>query len=176
MRRTRWLPVRPPAIPPRFRPSLLGAGPCTQTASMEIRPFEARDEASVVALWQTCELVRPWNDPHQDIQRKLKVRPDLFLVGEIDGAIVASVMAGFEGHRGWINYLAVDPRHQRQGLGRRMMGEAERRLREAGCPKVNLQVRTTNGAVIEFYRRLGYTVDDVVSMGKRLPEGKAVPR
>jgi len=134
---------------------------------MEIRPFEASDEAAVVALWQTCELVRPWNDPHRDIERKLKVRPDLFLVGVIDGTVVASVIAGYEGHRGWLNYLAVDPRHQRQGLGREMVVEAERRLRESGCPKVNLQVRAGNQAAIEFYRKLGYSVDDVVSLGKR---------
>ena len=77
-------------------------------------------------------------------------------------------MAGYEGHRGWLNYVAVTPEHRRGGLGRAMVEEAERLLREAGCPKINLQVRTSNQAVIKFYRRLGYVVDDVVSMGKRL--------
>ncbi len=137
---------------------------------MLIRPFRPDDEAAVIALWQRCDLVRPWNDPHKDIQRKLLVRPDLFLVGIIDDHIVASVMAGYEGHRGWLNYLAVDPAHQRRGHARAMVAEAERLLRAAGCPKINLQVRTSNGGVIEFYRKLGYAADEVTSMGKRLEQ------
>jgi len=135
---------------------------------MQIRQFESLDEEAVISLWRRCDLVRPWNDPHKDIQRKLAVRPDLFLVGELDGRIVACVMAGYEGHRGWLNYLAVDPEHQRRGLARAIVTEAERLLRAAGCPKINLQVRTSNLEVIEFYRRLGYAKDEVVSMGKRL--------
>lgn len=97
-----------------------------------------------------CGLVRPWIDPHQDIQRKLAVRPDLFPVGVVRGEAVATAMAGYEGHRGWINDLAGDPSQQRQGLGRQIMAEAERLLRESGCPKINLPVRSTNTAVIEF--------------------------
>jgi ribosomal protein S18 acetylase RimI-like enzyme len=135
---------------------------------MEIRPFEIADQASVISLWQRCGLTRPWNDPVKDIQRKLRVRPDLFLVGVLDGEIVATAMVGYEGHRGWISYLGVAPEHQRKGFGRAIMLEAERLLREAGCPKINLQVRSTNHAVIEFYERLGYALDDVVSLGKRL--------
>jgi ribosomal protein S18 acetylase RimI-like enzyme len=135
---------------------------------MEIRPFQVADESAVIALWQRCALTRPWNDPAKDIRRKLRVRPDLFLVGVLDGEIVATVMAGYEGHRGFINYLGVAPEQQRKGLGRAIMAEAERLLREAGCPKINLLVRTTNQGVIEFYKRLGYAVDEVVSMGKRL--------
>jgi ribosomal protein S18 acetylase RimI-like enzyme len=135
---------------------------------MTVRAFEARDEDDVVSLWKRCGLIRPWNDPHKDIQRKLGVRPDLFLVGILDGEVVACVIAGYEGHRGWLNYLAVDPARQRQGLGRAMVSEAEARLRASGCPKVNLQVRTSNKAAIEFYERIGYSVDDTVSMGKRL--------
>jgi ribosomal protein S18 acetylase RimI-like enzyme len=135
---------------------------------MEIRPFQPSDETAVVDLWERCGLVRPWNDPHKDIQRKLAVRPDLFLVGVLQGEVVASAMAGYEGHRGWISYLAVSPEHQRTGLGRAIMSEAERLLREAGCPKINLQVRSTNLQVIEFYRSLGFLVEDVVNLGKRL--------
>jgi ribosomal protein S18 acetylase RimI-like enzyme len=135
---------------------------------MQIRPYDPADEDAVVALWERCGLTRPWNDPRKDIRRKLRVRPDLFLVGVIDGAIVGTVMAGYDGHRGWVNYLGVDPAHQRHGLGRALMDEAERLLRAAGCPKINLQVRTANAAAIEFYRRIGYAVDDVVSLGKRL--------
>jgi ribosomal protein S18 acetylase RimI-like enzyme len=135
---------------------------------MRIRPFRAEDEEAVVSLWERCGLIRPLNDPRADIRRKLEVRPDLFLVGELRGRIVASVMAGYEGHRGWLNYLAVDPERQRRGLGRAIVSEAEQRLRASGCPKINLQVRSSNQGVIEFYRRVGYSVDDVVSLGKRL--------
>jgi ribosomal protein S18 acetylase RimI-like enzyme len=140
-----------------------------------VRPFVAANEAAVIALWERCGLTRPWNDPRKDIRRKLAVRPDLFLVGALNGVVVASVMAGYEGHRGWINYLAVAPEHQGKGFGRAMMAEAEHRLREAGCPKINLQVRSANTTVVEFYQRLGYTVDDVVSLGKRLEHDEADP-
>jgi ribosomal protein S18 acetylase RimI-like enzyme len=133
-----------------------------------VRPFEERDTDSIVSLWKKCGLVRPTNDPLKDIRRKQQVRPDLFLVGVHDGHVVASVMAGYEGHRGWMNYLAVDPAHQRRGFGRTLVAEAETRLRSLGCPKVNLQVRTSNTAAIGFYERIGYSVDDVVSLGKRL--------
>ncbi|HTT73699.1 MAG TPA: GNAT family acetyltransferase [Thermoplasmata archaeon] len=142
---------------------------------MEIRPFEGADEDAVVELWQRCGLVRPTNDPHRDIARKRAVRPDLFLVGTESGRIVATVMAGYEGHRGWINYLAVDPELQRGGRGRALMDAAEQRLRATGCPKINLQVRRTNTGVIAFYRRLGYAEDDVVSLGKRLASDGAGP-
>jgi ribosomal protein S18 acetylase RimI-like enzyme len=137
---------------------------------MEIRPFVLADEGAVIALWERCGLTRPWNDPRKDIRRKLAVRPDLFLVGVLDGAVVATAMAGYDGHRGWIYYLAVAPEHQRRGLGRAIMAEAECRLRAAGCPKINLQVRTMNQGVIAFYRRLGYAVDEVVGLGKRLDQ------
>ncbi len=135
---------------------------------MEIRPFEPCDEESVIQLWTDSGLVVPWNNPRRDIDRKLKVQPELFLVACVQSRIVATVMAGYDGHRGWINYLAVHPQHRRAGIGRSMMGEAESRLRAAGCPKINLQVRSKNAAVMEFYRRIGFKPDDVVSFGKRL--------
>jgi ribosomal protein S18 acetylase RimI-like enzyme len=135
---------------------------------MEIRPYQESDELSVVQLWTDCGLVVPWNNPHRDIHRKLKVQSEMFLVGCIDGKIVATVMAGYEGHRGWINYLAVHPDRQCSGLGKRIMEEAEMILRKSGCPKINLQVRSTNVNVIEFYKKIGYKIDDVVSLGKRL--------
>jgi ribosomal protein S18 acetylase RimI-like enzyme len=135
---------------------------------MHIRPVCAGDEEALVALWHRCGLVRPQNDPQADIRRKRTIQPDLFLVGELNGSIVASVMAGYEGHRGWLNYLAVDPHLRRQGLGRAIVSDAERRLLALGCPKVNLQIRTSNHEVVEFYRRIGYSVDEVISMGKRL--------
>jgi len=121
-----------------------------------------------VALWSICELTRPWNNPHRDIDRKLARDGDNLLVLEEDNQLIGSVMVGYEGHRGWVNYLAVYPDHQRQGLGRLLMDEAERRLRDLGCAKVNLQVRASNETAREFYRQIGYTVDEAVSFGKRL--------
>ena len=138
--------------------------------TLDIRPFRPEDEAAVIRLWRDCDLLRPHNDPRRDIARKLAVQPDLLLVGLLDGAIVAVVMAGYEGHRGWLNYLAVAPGHRRRGFGREMVAEAERRLLALGCPKINLQVRHSNARAMEFYRRLGFQVDEVASMGKRLIE------
>ncbi|MEM1247997.1 MAG: GNAT family acetyltransferase [Acidobacteriota bacterium] len=137
---------------------------------MEIRAFRASDTVAVIALWRLCDLVRPWNDPRRDIERKLLVQPELFLVGEEGQTLVGSVMAGYDGHRGWVNYLAVHPDHQRRGYGRRLMAAAEERLRLAGCPKINLQVRSSNAEVLAFYDSLGFGRDDVVSLGKRLVE------
>jgi ribosomal protein S18 acetylase RimI-like enzyme len=136
--------------------------------NMQIRPFQTDDEAAVIALWNQCDLVRPQNNPSKDIRRKMSVRPDLFLVGILDDQIVASVMAGYEGHRGWLNYVAVAPGLRQAGLGRAIIAEAEQLLRQCGCAKINLQVRTVNTAAIEFYKKIGYSVDDCISMGKRL--------
>ena len=136
--------------------------------NFEIRPYQVNDAVSVVRLWADCGLVAPQNSAHEDICRKLKVQPEMFLVGCIDGQIAATVMAGYDGHRGWINYLAVDPVHQGSGMGRRIMEKAETLLQQSGCPKVNLQVRTTNVKVIEFYQKIGYKQDNVISFGKRL--------
>lgn len=135
---------------------------------MQIRRFEVKDAEAVVALWTECGLVVPWNDPYKDIERKLSVQPELFLVGESDGEVVATVMAGYEGHRGWINYLAVSPSQRGRQFARQLLSTVEQRLKALGCPKINLQVRETNAAVIEFYQYLGFDIDRAVSMGKRL--------
>jgi ribosomal protein S18 acetylase RimI-like enzyme len=139
---------------------------------MHLRPFNSADEASVIHLWISCGLTRPWNDPAKDIARKLTVQPEMFLVGEIDGGIVATGMFGFDGTRGWVHYLAVAPGHRGESLGRAIMAEGERMLTAMGCPKINLQVRAGNERVIGFYRSLGYLPDETVSLGKRLiPDG-----
>ncbi len=135
---------------------------------LTIRFYEEGDRENVVLLWQSCGLVVPQNDPHLDIDRKVREDPGGFFVGELNGALVASCMAGYDGHRGWINYLAVHPHHQRRGLATLIMSEAENLLRKRGCPKINLQVRDTNQAVIAFYQSLGFQTDPVVSLGKRL--------
>jgi len=135
---------------------------------MRIRPFQEDDKAAVVELWKQCQLTRPWNDPQKDIERKLKVQPELFLVGTENAAVVATVMAGYEGHRGWVNYLAVAPAFRGRGFGRALMQHVEQLLVELGCPKLSLLVRAPNAEVLAFYRHIGYAQDDVVALGKRL--------
>jgi ribosomal protein S18 acetylase RimI-like enzyme len=135
---------------------------------MIIRPYADADQAQVVALWQICELTRPWNDPVKDIARKQQVRPEWFLVGELDGQVIASVMFGYEGHRGWMNYLAVAPQYQSKGYAHSLIETGEALLLAAGCPKISLQVRSSNARVIAFYQSLGYAQDDAISLGKRL--------
>lgn len=137
---------------------------------MIIRPYVPEYENAIIELWHKCDLIRPWNNPKMDIERKLKVNPELFLVGIIDGQVVASVMGGYEGHRGWVNYLAVDPTCQRRGLGRQIMEAVEKKIVARGCPKINIQIRTNNNDAVKFYRSIGYKTDEVVSMGKRLVE------
>jgi ribosomal protein S18 acetylase RimI-like enzyme len=137
---------------------------------VEIREYIETDEQQVIDLWMKCHLVVSSNNPMRDIQRKLRVDRDLFLVGILDNKIIATVMGGYEGHRGWINYLAVDPGYQGNGYGRLIMEAVEQRIRSKGCPKINLQVRATNKAVIRFYQSLGYTDDHVIGLGKRLEE------
>ncbi len=135
---------------------------------MQIRAFEPADEAAVIALWQACDLTRAWNDPHKDIARKLQVGADLFVVGLESNELIASAMFGYEGHRGWVNYLAVSPARQRRGHASALMQWGEQALQARGCPKINLQIRSSNSAVIAFYKSLGYGHDEVVSLGKRL--------
>ncbi len=139
-------------------------------AELEIRGYRESDQEDVVALWHECGLVVPWNDPVKDITRKLHVQRHLFLVGSLHSRLVATVMAGYEGHRGWVNYLAVATEYRKRGFARRLLDEAEGLLKDMGCPKINLQVRSSNVDVVNFYKRVGYSVDDVVSMGKRLEQ------
>ena len=133
-----------------------------------VRPFRIDDTEPVVALWERCGLVRPWNDPRKDIERKLRVQPELFLVAEGGGAVIGSAMAGYDGHRGWVYYLAVEPTLRRGGIGRALMADVEVRLLALGCPKINLLIRSGNEEALAFYGRLGFTLDASASLGKRL--------
>jgi ribosomal protein S18 acetylase RimI-like enzyme len=139
-----------------------------QADALKIRTYCEDDEASVIDLWKRCGLLRPWNDPGKDIRRKRAVNPEWLIVAVLAQRIIGTVMIGYEGHRGWINYLAVDPTQQRRGVGRLLMERAEEILRKEGCPKVNLQIRAHNLAAPGFYLNLGYAPDDVISFGKRL--------
>jgi ribosomal protein S18 acetylase RimI-like enzyme len=133
-----------------------------------IRPFLPPDTEAVVSLWQETGLTRSWNNPYQDISRKLAVQPELFLVADDGGDIVGTVMAGYDGHRGWLYYLASAPARRGQGIGRRLVEAAEDLLREMGCPKVQLMVRPENGGVHNFYAALGYEPFETWTTGKRL--------
>ena len=135
---------------------------------MNVRDFVITDSAAVICLWEACGLTRPWNDPRKDISRKMSDRNGAFWVAEEDGVIVAAIMIGYDGHRGSINYLAVTPGHQRSGLGAELMRRAEAFLIERDCPKVSFCVRKNNEAVLAFYRELGYEIDDIHFLGKRL--------
>ncbi|QNE44282.1 GNAT family acetyltransferase [Frigoribacterium sp. NBH87] len=146
---------------------------------MEIRAFAPADTETVVALWEECGLTRPWNDPRRDIERKLQVQPELFLVGTerveaadggVQEAVVATAMAGHEGHRGWLYYVAVAPALRGGGRARALVAEAERLLTEAGCPKLQLMVRSGNDDALAAWSALGYERQDVVVLGKRLIE------
>lgn len=140
-------------------------------SELEITPFHLERQQTVVELWRRCGLLVPWNDPAADISRKMNQQPELFLTGILSETVVATVMAGYEGHRGWINYLAVAPEYRGRGFGRQMMTAAEERLSSLGCPKINLQIRAGNSAAAAFYQGLGYRKDEVISMGKRLQRG-----
>jgi ribosomal protein S18 acetylase RimI-like enzyme len=146
----------------------MDAGDEFDTGALLLRPYSGDDERKVIDLWARCGLLRSWNDPAKDIWRKRQVNPEWFIMAELNQKLVGTIMIGYEGHRGWINYLAVDPTVRRKGIGRSLMKRAEEVLQAVGCPKVNLQVRAGNDVAAEFYSSLGYAKDEVISFGKRL--------
>ena len=134
-----------------------------------IRTFEPRDESSVIQLWDRVFPNDPvWSKSAEVISRKQTVQGDLFFVCISDNQLAGTVLAGFDGVRGWVHKLAVHPDFQRRGIASRLMSAAESGLSKMGCPKINLQVRSSNAEVIRFYKRAGYSVEDRVSMGKKL--------
>ncbi len=139
-----------------------------EQAVLKIRQFTIDDKDAVIQLWRDCKLIVPWNDPEKDIQRKLQVGIELFLLGECEDNLVASVMGGYDGHRGYVNYLGVAPKYRHKGFAQQMMVEIETMLKAKGCPKINLMVRNSNVSVIEYYQSLGYKLDQSVILGKRL--------
>jgi ribosomal protein S18 acetylase RimI-like enzyme len=142
--------------------------------SVDVRAYEDTDEAAVVALWDACFVEqRSWNQPRELIRRKVAVARDLFLVATLDRRIVGAVIAGWDGHRGWLYHLAVAPDVRRRGIGSRLVRAAESLLQARGCPKVNLQILAANRDVVRFYERLGFAVEERVSMGKPLATPRA---
>ncbi|MGK3947905.1 GNAT family acetyltransferase [Microbacterium sp. K2] len=150
------------------------SAPVRSGENWAVRAFDPSDTDSVVALWTEAGLTRPWNDPRLDIQRKLTVQPELFLVVEEHQArsasarIIGTVMAGYDGHRGWLYYLATARSHRHQGIARSLVREAERLLVDMGCPKVQLMVREGNEGALGFYDDLGYERFSVSNTGRRL--------
>ncbi|MBS37909.1 MAG: GNAT family acetyltransferase [Thiotrichales bacterium] len=136
-----------------------------------IRSYRHEDRQQIESLWRRIHPDAPaWNIPEHDIERKMSVQPELFLVACVQERVVGTVMDGFDGHRSWIHLLAVAPEHRRVGIGSALMQAAEHGLIVVGCSKVNLQVREGNEAVVRFYRRLGYDIEPRVSLGKRIGE------
>ncbi|WP_180106170.1 GNAT family acetyltransferase [Acinetobacter sp. YH12085] len=133
-----------------------------------IRPYLESDLDEVIALWELCDLTRPWNNPEIDIFRKLAQRDQLFLLAVKDDQLIATVMGGYDGHRGWVNYLAVHPHFQRNGVATALIQQLEKRLIALGCPKLQLLIRQDNIDVQNFYEQLGYEEVEVICLGKRL--------
>lgn len=137
-----------------------------------VRGYRTDDRASVIEMWdEAWPEPASHNLPGDDIDRKMADSPELFIVAEFDGIIVGSILAGFDGHRGWINRLVVKPEHRRHGVGQQLVREAELRLSRIGCHKVNLQIREGDDSVVSFYESLGYRVEPRTMMGKLLDTG-----
>ncbi len=138
-----------------------------------IRVYRPTDEANVIGLWQDCGLIVPWNNPEADIARKVKDSPELFFVAESSDELISSCMAGFDGHRGWIYFLAVKKQYRQRGIATKMVNHAESALLAVGCPKLELMVRDSNDEVKSFYQKNAYQKEPVVVLSKRLIEDKS---
>jgi ribosomal protein S18 acetylase RimI-like enzyme len=143
--------------------------------TLAIAPIDDADVAGVIALWQACGLTRPWNDPAADIALARKGSNATVLIGRDNGSIVATVLAGHDGHRGWVYYLAVDPDRRHKGYGRVMMSAAEDWLRERGIEKLQLLVRPDNRSVKNFYQSLGYSEQERIIYAKWLDGREPTP-
>jgi ribosomal protein S18 acetylase RimI-like enzyme len=138
------------------------------TPTLAIRHYEACDRDAVVALWRAAGNYRPWNDPDEDIRLSMETPSSALFVGFEAGELIATTMAGCDGHRGWVYYVAVAPERQGRGIGQAMMRHAEGWLRSIGVRKLELLVREGNEKVISFYERLGYERQKVVTFGRWL--------
>lgn len=136
---------------------------------LQIRTYRGSDEARVIALWnEVLPANAPHNEPATTIRMKREADPDLFFVATVEGEVAGTAMGGYDGHRGWIYTVAVAPEHRHRGIGTALIRHIETEFKRRGCLKINLQVRTSNAGVVAFYKSLGYSVDEVLSMGKRL--------
>ena len=136
---------------------------------MLVRPFKDSDEREVIALWRDVfQSEEPHNDPALAIRQKLEFERELFIVAEVDGAVVGTAMGGFDGHRGWIYSVAVSPGYRKRGIASALITRLEADLAKRGCLKVNLQVRVGNLEAVSLYEKLGFQAEELISMGKRL--------
>lgn len=133
-----------------------------------IRAYNDYDKESVISLWEECGLTTPGNDPAEDIYLKTSFQRELFFVGTSGSVVAATLMAGYDGHRGWINYFGVLPEFRAKGFGRKMIIHAVNELKNLGCPKINLQVRNSNLQVIDFYKKMGFITHEVQSLQMKL--------
>lgn len=137
---------------------------------MNIRTATIEDVQVIINLWNKTQLTRPWNNPEEDIKRALSTSTSTLLVAEIDQHLIGTIMTGYDGHRGWIYYLAVEPSYQRQGFGKQLVIAAENWLKLQGAPKVLLMVRESNQSVLNFYSNCGYEDNEVIVLGKWLED------
>jgi ribosomal protein S18 acetylase RimI-like enzyme len=135
---------------------------------IEVRDLGSEERDLAVALWSRCELTRPWNNPAADFDLALTNPSSTVLGGFAGSALVASLMVGFDGHRGWVYYVAVDEAHRGRGFGKRMMHSAEAWLREKGAPKLQFMVREGNDAALDFYAKLGFERQPVITLGRAI--------
>lgn len=135
---------------------------------MDVRSCTPNDRELTVGLWERCGLTRPWNDPTADFDLAISNASSTVLAGFVDSSLIASAMVGFDGHRGWVYYVAVDPAHRKRGFGARMMQAAETWLRHKGAPKLQFMVREENEAALQFYAKLGFERQSVITLGRRL--------
>ena len=143
----------------------------SDSGAVVIRAFEDSDEDAVAALWrEVFPDDPPWNEPTLVMAKKRIVQRDLFFVAMENGVLAGTAMGGYDGHRGWVYAVAVRPGSRRRGVGARLMARIQSALESLGCPKINLQVRAGNESVVAFYQRLGYLIEQRVSMGKRLQQ------
>ena len=136
---------------------------------MKIRLYQSSDKNDVIALWkQVFHPQTPYNDPESVINMKVKQDDDFFFVAEDKQHIIGTIMIGFDGHRGWLYSLAVHSQHRRKGVGTLLVNEALKKLKKIECLKVNLQINADNHEVVKFYKKLGFSVEDRISMGRVL--------
>lgn len=135
---------------------------------MEIRTYQQDDFDDVITLWENCDLLHPWNDPEAEIERKQHHGVDLFLVAEVAGSVVATLMGGYDGHSGWADYLAVHPDFRGRGIANALLSRIEKKLIARGCPKVQLLISDSHHAVLAMCEKLGYEVQDTICLSKRL--------
>lgn len=133
-----------------------------------IRMATLNDIQQIIQIWEECKLTRPWNNPSDDIKNALETPTSTILLLCNENQIIGTVMVGYDGHRGWIYYLAVRMEYQKKGYGKRLVKEAEHWLKSKNVPKVNLMIRNTNEAVKGFYESIGYKDDEVITMAKWL--------